>query len=60
MSGPRTWDYFVLRACERFGRCESWFRDLDYTSQVRLLAYETLRAAESGLSSVPSTRPTGR
>lgn len=46
MSGPRSWGYFVLRVCERFGRDEGWFAGLDYGAQTRLLAYETLRSAE--------------
>jgi hypothetical protein len=42
----RSIDYFVLRACERFGMSEREFRAMSYTEQVRVVAYERLREEE--------------
>lgn len=44
MSGAlRTFDYFVLRVCERLRLREEEFERLPYESQLRLLAYDQLR-----------------
>jgi hypothetical protein len=46
----RTLDYFVLRACERFGISEAAFVELGYAEQIRLLAYDQVRCEdEAGL-----------
>jgi hypothetical protein len=47
-STPRTVEYFVLRACERFGMRPAEFEGLSYDEQVRLLAYDQVRREESG------------
>jgi hypothetical protein len=44
----RTLDYFVLRACERFGLREEEFDRLPYASQSRLIAYDQIRREEEG------------
>ncbi len=45
-AAPRSIDYFVLRACERFGMSEREFRGMSYAEQVRVVAYERLREEE--------------
>lgn len=46
-SSPRTVEYFVLRACERFGFRPGEFERLDYDEQVRLLAFDQVRREEA-------------
>lgn len=48
-AAPRSIDYFVLRACERFGMSEREFRGKSYAEQVRMVAYERLRECEEGV-----------
>ena len=45
-TAPRSIDYFVLRACERFGMSEREFRGMSYAEQVRVVAYERVREEE--------------
>jgi hypothetical protein len=45
---PRTVDYFVLRACERFRISPAGFDGLGYDEQLRLLAFDQVRREEMG------------
>lgn len=45
--GPRSLDYWILRCCERLGLSERRFAAADYADQVRWLAFEMVRAAET-------------
>ena len=45
--GPRSVDYWALRCCERLGMREAEFAAADYADQVRWLAFEMVRAAET-------------
>jgi hypothetical protein len=46
-TAPRTLEYFLLRAAERFGMPPSGFEALDYDEQVRLMAYDQVRREEA-------------
>ena len=40
-------EYWILRCCERLGLSEAEFTAAGYGDQVRLLAFEMVRAAET-------------
>lgn len=46
-TAPRTVDYFVLRACERFGLSPGVFEQMDYEEQLRLVAFDQVRREEA-------------
>lgn len=42
----RSQQYFIYRACERFGQPPEWFYGQDKEAQVNLLAYSEIRQEE--------------
>ena len=46
LDGPRTIEFWILRACERFTILPSDFKHFAYPQQITLLAYSSIRQNE--------------